>query len=204
MAGSDRARALVEIAYRHIAERGLEGLRVRAVAQEAGINQATLLYHFPTKEALIQGVVASVGRAFQTTRLPAETPSPQTAFDELLLEVEDARIRFGDNPDLLVVLTELEIRSRHDEVIGRILGSLYEGWRRHLSRILTRGVDEGGFRAELDVDAAAAVIMAQFKGIFGLRLAGSAGDPAVDRLLSELRLALEGWLLEGNRAKGAR
>src|SRR5205823_12230072 len=54
----DRRRALVLAAFGQIAERGFEGLRTREVAAEAGVNIATLHYYFPTKEALIRGVVA--------------------------------------------------------------------------------------------------------------------------------------------------
>ena len=49
----DRKRELVEIAYRLIAEKGLEGFRIRQVAAEADIDNGTLHYHFPSKEALI-------------------------------------------------------------------------------------------------------------------------------------------------------
>ena len=48
---------LVEIAYRLIAQNGLEGFRIRQVAAEAGIDNGTLHYHFPSKDALILGVV---------------------------------------------------------------------------------------------------------------------------------------------------
>ena len=53
----DRKRELVEIAYRLIADNGLEGFRIRQVAAAANMDNGTLHYHFPSKEALIQGVV---------------------------------------------------------------------------------------------------------------------------------------------------
>ena len=53
----DRKSELVQIAYRLIAQNGLEGFRIRQVAAEAGIDNGTLHYHFPSKEALILGVV---------------------------------------------------------------------------------------------------------------------------------------------------
>src|SRR5438105_15545698 len=59
---SDRRRALVAAAFRRIAEEGFEGLRTRDVAADVGVNIATLHYYFPTKEALIRGVI---GRAMQ-------------------------------------------------------------------------------------------------------------------------------------------
>ena len=55
---SDRRPEIVAVAYRLIAERGLEGLRFADVAREAGINNGTLLYYFASKDALIQAVGA--------------------------------------------------------------------------------------------------------------------------------------------------
>ena len=55
--GAERRQQLVLVAYRLIAEKGFEGLRTRDVADQVGINHATLHYHFPTKEDLIKGVV---------------------------------------------------------------------------------------------------------------------------------------------------
>jgi AcrR family transcriptional regulator len=57
MREGDRKTELVEIAYRLIAQNGLEGFRIRQVAAEAGIDNGTLHYHFPSKDALIIGVV---------------------------------------------------------------------------------------------------------------------------------------------------
>ena len=73
----DRKTELVEIAYRLIAQNGLEGFRIRQVAAEAGIDNGTLHYHFPSKEALIHGVVDyfSNGNASQALRsLEATAP----------------------------------------------------------------------------------------------------------------------------------
>jgi len=52
-----RRQELVLAAFHQIAEHGFEGLRTREVAAEARVNIATLHYYFPTKEALIRGVL---------------------------------------------------------------------------------------------------------------------------------------------------
>src|SRR3989440_6572833 len=66
----DREQALVQAAFNQIAERGFEGLRTREVAAEVGVNIATLHYYFPTKEALIRGVIAHAMQRFRTTLAP--------------------------------------------------------------------------------------------------------------------------------------
>src|SRR5690348_228687 len=56
----DRRQSLILAAYHAIAEKGFEGLRVRDVAAQVGINGATLHHYFATKEALIQAVMEYV------------------------------------------------------------------------------------------------------------------------------------------------
>ena len=75
----DRKRQLVEIAYRLIADKGLEGFRIRQVAAAASMDNGTLHYHFPSKEALIQGVVDYLVRDLETNRAPGNKNGRQTA-----------------------------------------------------------------------------------------------------------------------------
>src|SRR2546425_11052156 len=74
-----RREELVLAAYRRIAEAGFEGLRTRDVAAEAGVNIATLHYYFPTKEALIRGVVGHAMGRFRTTFATGARPGEQLA-----------------------------------------------------------------------------------------------------------------------------
>ncbi len=189
---SGRRQQLIEIAYRHIAERGFEGLRVRDVAAEAGINNATLHYYFPTKEALIQGVVAYLNHEFATSQLPRPA-SPPPAIADLRLEFEDLRYRLHENPAMFIVLTELLVRSLRDPAIGAILGHLYANWHNHLVAIIKHGIIEGQFRANLDPAAAATFIIAQIKGV-GLEAMGSTDQTLADELVAQLIAQVELWL----------
>src|SRR5919108_1695094 len=67
----ERQEELVAAAYRLLAARGFEGLRTRDVAAAVGLNVATLHYYFPTKEALIRGVVGHAMSRFRSTLSPA-------------------------------------------------------------------------------------------------------------------------------------
>ena len=70
---NERASDIVLAAYMLIAEKGMEGLRTRDVALKVGINSATLHYYFPTKEALVQGVVAHLMHELMTNRAQTRT-----------------------------------------------------------------------------------------------------------------------------------
>ncbi len=203
LAGQDRRAKLIEIAYRHIAQRGFEGLRVRDVAEEAHINNATLYYYFPTKEALILGVVEKLIQGFSTTG-EAESAPPGTALEAIRHEFEDGRRRLSENPDQFVVFTELLIRSRRDPSIAAIFSKLDSSWRHYLVDIIERGIKAGEFRSDLDPVTMATTIMATIKG-FGFQMLGEM-DPKqagvdVDAIVNQIVLQVEAWLTQGRGGK---
>lgn len=71
----DRKAALVAAAHQAVAEHGLEGLRLRTVAAEVGIDHSTLHHHFATKQDLIEAVVAFATAPLRST-LPTEGTPP--------------------------------------------------------------------------------------------------------------------------------
>src|SRR6516165_1197627 len=112
-----RATEIVRAAYSLIAEKGFEGLRTRDVANKIGINIATLHYHFPTKENLIQGVVSHLMQELQITRTTVKDSDP--ALKRLRAEFTDIWVRLRESPEQLVVLTELAVRALRDPAIAR-------------------------------------------------------------------------------------
>ncbi len=49
---------ILETAARSFAKRGFEGTRIDALAKEAGVNKATLYYHFKSKQEIFEAVLA--------------------------------------------------------------------------------------------------------------------------------------------------
>src|SRR6266542_7039720 len=120
---SERRQALVAAAYQRIARDGFEGLRTRDVAADAGVNIATLHYYFPTKEALIRGVVRhSMGR-FRSTFAPGGTPGEQLA-----AHFRGVRRLNRTEPELFAVMGELALRSARDASISAIFQETIDTW----------------------------------------------------------------------------
>ncbi len=190
----NRRRELVQIAYRHIAERGFEGLRIHDVAQEAGINNATLHYYFPTKEALIQGVVDHLIEEFSDQRESSSFSKLGNPMDELRLEFDDTLRRIRERPDQIVVFTELLIRSLRDPVIASIFGQLDAGWREYLEAVISQGIREGLFRPDLDLKVAATVIMALFKG-YNYQMLDRTNLEIADQVLAQIEMLVKSLLL---------
>jgi AcrR family transcriptional regulator len=55
--GSHTRQEILLAANRIVLEQGVEHLTLQATAQEAGVSKGGLLHHFPTKEALIVGMI---------------------------------------------------------------------------------------------------------------------------------------------------
>jgi len=168
-------------AYRRIAERGFEGLRTRDVAAEAGVNIATLHYYFPTKEALIRGVLDHAMNRFRTSLPHASQPG------QLRNYLRGTRTLLMKEPELGAVMAELALRSVRDQSIAPILNEMYDLWHVTLRGMLRRAVREGDLRSDLDSDAVAALIIA---ALTSLTLPVMADPRRGDRALRQL----ERWL----------
>jgi len=81
---------LLDAAERLFAESGLEGISLRRVAGAAGVNSAAVHYHFGSREALVQAVLARRVEALQSRRraLLAKIPDREGPADlRALVEV---------------------------------------------------------------------------------------------------------------------
>lgn len=162
--GTAQCAALVHAAYDLIAEKGFEGLRTRDVADRAGVNVATLHYYFKTKEDLIRGVVDVLREQLAYTSSPLAQGGSRGPLEELRQELADMQYQLQAIPEAFAVLFELHLRSLRDPAIGNIMQGMDASWRQHIEEYLTAGVQQGIFRADLDVGAAAAALMAVVKG----------------------------------------
>ncbi|MEO3827202.1 TetR/AcrR family transcriptional regulator [Actinomadura sp. B10D3] len=59
-----KKQALLDAAESVLSEQGTQALTLTAVAERAGVSKGGLLYHFPTKEALVRAMVARVIEEF--------------------------------------------------------------------------------------------------------------------------------------------
>jgi AcrR family transcriptional regulator len=155
-----RRQALTEAAFRRIAESGLEGLRTRDVAADAGVNIATLHYYFPTKESLIRGVVASALLRFRESM-----PNEGSAAEQLRWHLSALRQLLKEETDLFVVLGELSLRAPRDPVIAQIMKDTDDPWHRKMAELLRRAIAEGCLDPELNPDDTAALMIVAIKGI---------------------------------------
>lgn len=152
-----RAAEIALAARELIAERGFEGLRTRDIAARVGINVATLHYHVPSKERLIELVARSLRDDF-VAQNAARPRDGLPALEQLRLEFLDFRETLVETPEIFVVMTELTERARRDDKVRAVVGPMLAFAHGELGRILALGRDEGTFRADLDPEAGALMI----------------------------------------------
>jgi AcrR family transcriptional regulator len=152
--------ALVLAAYNQLAEKGFEGLHTREVAARLHVNVATLHYYFPTKEALIRGVVEHAMQRFRSTLEPHGSPA-----DQLRNHLRAVRKLLRSEPALGAVMGELALRSTRDPTIARILQDTSGAWHHTLRGLLRRAARDGYLDPELDTDETAALVMTTLMGM---------------------------------------
>lgn len=154
-----RRDALVEAAFRLVAERGLEGLRLRDVASVVGIDHSTLHHYFPGKQDLIAAVALEATRPFWGTMPKSGSPTEKivghlTTLGQMIL----------DRPDLHVVLREYDLRARRDPEVAAIIERGEAGWRSSLRSVLEDGIGDRSWAVRLDPIEGAELIISTVKG----------------------------------------
>lgn len=165
-----RRAQLVAAAFRRVAESGFEGLRLRQVAEDVGIDHSTLHHHFAIKQNLVEAVAAYTTRQFWETSPPA--PDPAT---ELRAHLRVLRQMIVERPDLFAVTVELDLRARRDPAVAAAMAEHESGWRAKLVEILTDLVPDPTTSAELVIAA-----------VKGVRLLPDVAGPVLDHLAAHL------------------
>ena len=150
---------MVLAAYRCVATAGFEGLRLRDVATQVGIDHSSIHHHFPTKQDLVVAVVEEATRQFWST-----TPKEGSAVDRLRGHLAALGRKIVEQPELHVVLRELDLRARRDPELREIIASREEGWRNSLRALLTGAAVDGALTPSVDPSAGAELIIATVKG----------------------------------------
>ncbi len=158
-----RSKMIIEAAFKAIARDGFEGLRTREIAKLVGINSATLHHHFPTKEDLIAGVADHLQSRFRTEK--TQPVASESAVEALDRQLKDVIFYYSSRPEMLSVYREFVGRAPRDPAIRKLVQRLHGGWRADIVDTLNRGRNDGSFRADLDLEAVAGIILSTVWGL---------------------------------------
>lgn len=187
--GLETRERIVDVAVRFIARNGARGTSLADIAAEAGVSQTGLLYHFRTKEALLNAVL-----------------DRHLAFSEEWL--------WGDGPDPGIKIVDIIARhmaswpSQHDDKVASLLGMntvvlgenvspdtelhprLVEGYRTTIDRVtatLRAAQERGEMRTDIEPRLKAMEIIAFCYGLEAAWLV----DPTIPVVDAAARWAAE-------------
>jgi len=154
---------ILATAARLFSEHGYEHTPLSQVAREANVSKALVLWHFDSKEMLFR---AALGRTLEPFFIDVDQLKGLTEADQIerLIDLFYEFVR--DNVYSVRFLLGLMIRAERkpDDVAGRV-NDLYRVFRALLGDIIESGQRSGRFRADIDAQRDAALILATLDGI---------------------------------------
>ncbi len=141
--GQERQAGLIAAAASLFAAKGFNGTTTREIAKAAGVSEALVFKHFPTKQALYAAILAekvSVGELLEAVEESARKRDDRRVFTL----IASFRIRPGVDPTLLRLLlfSALEGHELSDMFFGKHHKIFYD----HLAAYIGTRIQEGAFR----------------------------------------------------------
>lgn len=185
-----RRRQLKEATNRAIANRGIGSVRVKDIADEAGLAPASVLYYYDDLDTLLREALMHAMERFHERR----TSAAAEIEDARTMLVETIRHGFPTGPDdkEVVVLYESVPMTREDPALGALLKVLTERQVEMYRVILEAGSAQGHFDLADDVDTIAKTFVA-LEDAYGLYIVGGGEQLEIDEahglLLAYARMA---------------
>ena len=160
-----RTAQIIEAATTVFAEKGFDGATMADIADQAGINKATIYLYFDSKDALIQSIAAQIF-AQELVDLQAAAASPGAAterlnaFYEVLIAEEDEML-----PLMPIIYEFYALGLRRADVRVVIAGFIRQSVAL-LEAIIQDGVDGGEFSVATDPVNSAQALDALLNGTF--------------------------------------
>lgn len=160
--GADRREELISVATRLIARNGSRGTTLADIAHEAGVSQAAVVYHFGTKEGLVNAVL-DARDSFEDGLLWRLGPDPGMQIFSLIAEIVRG---WAEHPDLVGLLSVLIAENIGDEYALRPrLAANYQVTVDRLAATLGAAQKRSEMRTDVDPRSKAIEILAFLSGL---------------------------------------
>lgn len=160
--GRERRAAVLQASRKLFSRHGFRGTSLAAIADEVGITDAGLLYHFPTKKDLLLAVIIESDQE-QEDRLAGGKETSGLAYlktwEEFGKVLEDDLVLVA--LDVLLSAEHLQTKSNFNQYYRR----RYVRLRERLIAAFEQGRTDGHLRNDFDAEAEAALMIATIDGM---------------------------------------
>lgn len=148
-ATGERADAIVRAACRVIARQGTHGVRMAAVAEEAGVSKALVHYYFSTRQELLRTAFVLASQEFHNhiENAIGTHPAGPELLEWALLSFTEERLPAAANYTLW---NEMWSTLVSDPELRPLATEAYRAAIDHIVQILARAKAEGTIRADVD------------------------------------------------------
>jgi len=184
----DKRRHLLDAAVRVFARKGFHASRVGDIAEEAGVAHGLLYHYFESKDQVLEAVFHENWNVL-LARIASVEETDEPAAEQLRHIAAIVLRTWLHVPDVVrVVIREF---GRSPELVERI-GELTQP-RQAIQRVITRGIERGEFRRDIDPRFAATVVYGSIDElltvwVLGLLPAGEEDVAAAEKTLLEITL----------------
>jgi len=162
--GSDRRTEILEAAIRVLARDGLAQASTRKLAAEAGINQATLLYHVGSKDELLLAVLREMMR--QTREIAVAAAEEDLPLREAIANSLRAFWHHVEaTPELQVMQYELTLYALRNPEAAWLAREQYRGYCEVVEGVLHEACERQGVTGAIPLDALARFIVGGLDGL---------------------------------------
>lgn len=158
-----RRAATVEAVVDLAAEQNPSDITTTAIAQRMGLTQGALFRHFPTKDAILEAVMAWVAERLlaRVDKAALGAASPAAALEAVFMAHIDFVCEHPGVPRMLFG----ELQRPGDTVPKKMAQTLIQHYGERLRRLLEAGQAQGELDAKLDVDAASVLFIGSIQGL---------------------------------------
>ena len=148
-----RKQQIIEAARRLITDKGMEAVTIDAIAETVGFSEAAIYRHFSSKQQILHQLINDLEHDLLACVASAQTTEPNALrVLECILEAHLADVEGSRGVSFIVVAGAMSFEGiglshRIREMLDRYIESIKE--------VMRRGVGEGEFHKNLNVDAAA-------------------------------------------------
>jgi AcrR family transcriptional regulator len=147
---ADTREILLETATRLFSEHGFDGVSIRLLAKEAGVNMALIAYYFGSKEKLFSAIFEEHIPKFGT-RLRSFQKLNISSWEKMALIIDGyVELIFTRGKFNKLMHQELSLRQRPEQS-DKIIDAIQKNWL-VIRHIVEEGQKKGEFKAEIDIE----------------------------------------------------
>lgn len=161
--GEQRREEIVQAVLELAAERGVKQVTTQAIAERVGIAQPTVFRHFKTRDAILHAALEWIGKGMLAALTPILAGGGPA--DERLRQLLRRQLRFISRRKGLPRLLFSERLHLEDPELKAVVRRIMEAYTARLAALLREGMEHGRFRADLDPEETARLIVALMQGL---------------------------------------